>query len=130
MAEGWAHRVRPRDVEAYSAGTSPQGLNRLAVRAMAEAGVDISGGASKSLSDLAGVEFDLVVTVCGDAHDACPAIPGAVRVVHAPFDDPPRLAAAAGAVSDDDAMPHYRRIRDEIRAFVEGLDVVQAGRRG
>jgi len=117
MAEGWARHLCADRIEAHSAGTHPHGLNPLAVRAMAEADVDISGHASKRPESI-GVSFDLVVTVCDSAHEACPVFPGA-RVVHAGFDDPPRLAA--GAASDDEAMPHYRRVRDEIRAFVERL---------
>lgn len=117
MAEGWARALKANEVDAYSAGTNPHGLNRLAVRAMAEAGVDIAGHTSKT-PDQIGVEFDVVVTVCDSAHEACPVFPGA-RIVHVGFDDPPRLAK--GAASDDEAMVHYRRVRDEIRAFVETL---------
>lgn len=117
MAEGWARALKSREIEAYSAGTSPHGLNPLAVRAMREAGVDVSGHASKRPEEI-GVAFDVVVTVCDSAHESCPVFPGA-RVVHVGFDDPPRLAK--GAANDDEAMPHYRRVRDEIRAFVERL---------
>lgn len=117
MAEGWARSLRGDVIEAYSAGTNPHGLNPLAVRAMAEAGVDISGHWSKRPEEI-GVEFDVVVTVCDSAHESCPVLPGA-RVVHAGFDDPPRLAR--GARSEEEAMGHYRRVRDEIRAFVETL---------
>ena len=117
MAEGWAKALKGDVIEAHSAGTKPHGLNPLAVRAMAEAGVDISGHASKRPEEI-GVGFDLVVTVCDSAHESCPVLPGA-KVVHRGFDDPPRLAA--GAASDDEAMPHYRRVRDEIRAFIETL---------
>ena len=117
MAEGWARALHAGRIEAHSAGTEPQRLNPLAVRAMAEAGVDISGHRPKRPEALE-MPLDVVVTVCSGAHEACPAIPGA-RTVHAGFDDPPRLAA--GARTDDEAMPHYRRVRDEIRAFVERL---------
>ncbi len=117
MAEGWARALRSRWIDACSAGTHPHGLNPLAVRAMAEAGVDISGHASKRPEDLGGA-FDVVVTVCDGAHGACPVFPGS-RVVHVGFDDPPRLAV--GSQSEEEAMGHYRRVRDEIRAFVEGL---------
>lgn len=119
MAEGWARALRSEAIEAYSAGTNPHGMNRLAVRAMAEAGVDISGHTSKTVDQLAGVDFDVVVTVCDSASEACPRFPGQTRVVHAGFDDPPKLAQ--GAKTDDEAMPHYRRVRDEIRRFVETL---------
>ncbi len=117
MAEGWARALKFAHVHAYSAGTSPHGLNPLAVRAMSEVGVDISAHTSKRPEDI-GVLFDVVVTVCDSAHESCPVIPGA-RIVHVGFDDPPRLAS--GARSDDEAMPHYRRVRDEIRAFIETL---------
>lgn len=114
MAEGWAKALRSDQVEAYSAGTHPHGLNPLAIRAMREAGVDITTHTSKKPEQI-GVPFDVVVTVCDSAHEACPIFPGA-RVVHVGFDDPPRLAKAAA--SEDEAMVHYRRVRDEIRAFV------------
>lgn len=120
MAEGFARALRGDVLEAHSAGTNPHGLNPLAVRAMAEVGIDISRHVSKTPQELAagGVKFDVVVTVCDSAHEACPVIPGA-RIVHAGFDDPPRLAK--GAASDEEAMAHYRRVRDEIRAYVETL---------
>ena len=116
MAQGWARALRP-DLEAISAGTHPQPLNRLAVRAMAETGIDISANQPKTL-DAIHPPPDVVVTVCDAADAECPVIPG-VRVLHAPFDDPPALAC--GARDDDDAMPHYRRVRDEIRGFVVSL---------
>ena len=117
MAEGWARALRSDRIEAHSAGTHPHGLNPLAVRAMAEAGVDIRSHASKRPDEI-GLPFDVVVTVCDAAHESCPVFPGA-RTVHVGFDDPPRLAA--GSATDDDAMPHYRRVRDQIRAFIERL---------
>ena len=117
MAEGWARALLSGRIEAHSAGTHPQTLNARAVRAMSECGIDISQHRPKRPEDI-GLHFDAIVTVCGSAHDSCPAIPGTCTV-HAPFDDPPRLAAYA--TSEDDAMGHYRRVRDEIRAFVERL---------
>jgi arsenate reductase len=119
MAEGFARALRGDRIEASSAGTSPHGLNRLAVRAMREVGIDISSHTSKNVSDLGRVPFDVVVTVCDAANESCPVFPGATRVLHRSFDDPPRLAA--GASSDEEALPHYRRVRDEIRAFIESL---------
>jgi len=119
MAEGWAKELKSESVEAYSAGTCPHSVHPLAVRVMAEAGVDISGHTSKHVDSLKGVDLDVVVTVCGDAHERCPVFPGRTRVLHVGFDDPPRLAA--NAASEDEALGHYRRVRDEIRAFVEKL---------
>ena len=116
MAEGWARALKSGEIDAFSAGTAPAGLNPLAVKAMGEVGVDISGHGSKRPEAVGPV--DVVVTVCDAANESCPVIPGA-RVVHVGFDDPPRLAR--GAKSEEEAMDHYRRVRDEIRRFVETL---------
>ena len=86
---------------------------------MAEAGVDISGQRSKHVRELSDVEFDYVVTVCGHAHESCPVFPGKTKVVHVGFDDPPRLATEPR--TEEEALAHYRRVRDEIREFVETL---------
>ncbi len=119
MAEGWARKLKSESVEAYSAGIETHGLHPHAVRVMAEAGVDISGQRSKHVSELRDIAFDYVVTVCGHAQDNCPVFPGKARIVHVGFDDPPRLAA--DAKTDEERLAPYRRVRDEIRAFVLGL---------
>ncbi len=119
MAEAWARALKNGQIDPYSAGIEAHGLNPDAVRVMAEAGVDISGARSKLVSELTGVDFDYVVTVCGHAHESCPRFPGRAKVVHAGFDDPPRLAA--GAATEEERLAPYRRVRDEIRAFVETL---------
>ena len=124
MAEGWAKALWSDRFEAHSAGTHPQGLNPRAVQAMAEVGIDLSGHASKRPEQIGGT-FDLVITVCDAAAEVCPSMPG-VRTIHAPFDDPPRLAA--GAVTEEDAMAHYRRVRDEIRAFVASFGSTETTR--
>ncbi len=119
MAEGWGRHLKGDAIEPYSAGIEKHGLNPHAVKVMAEAGVDISGHKSKTLDDLGGTTFDYVVTVCGHAHETCPMFPGEAKVVHVGFDDPPRLAA--GETDPDKALAHYRRVRDEIRDFVQTL---------
>lgn len=119
MAEGWAHQLKGDVIEAYSAGVEPHGMNERAVRVMAEAGVDIGGQRSKHADELKDVPFDYVVTVCDHANETCPLFPGKTKVVHVGFEDPPRRAK--GAKSEDEALAHYRRVRDEIRAFVETL---------
>lgn len=119
MAEGWTRYLRGDRIEAYSAGIETHGLNPRAVQVMAEAGVDISGHRSKHVNELRGIEFDYVVTVCGHAHEHCPLFPGKARVVHVGFDDPPKLAAEAA--TDAERLATYRRVRDEIRRFVETL---------
>jgi arsenate reductase len=119
MAEGWARHLKGAVVVPFSAGLDPHGLDPRAVRVMGEAGVDISRQRSKSLNEFRGQALDYVVTVCDHAHEACPVFPGATRNVHVGFDDPPRLAQ--GAKNEEEALAYYRRVRDEIRAFVEGL---------
>ena len=119
MAEGWARHLKADLIEAYSAGIETHGLNPRAVKVMAEAGVDISGHRSKHVRDLKEVPFDYVVTVCGQASENCPVFPGKVKRLHVGFDDPPKLAA--GARTEEEALNHYRRVRDEIRAFIEQL---------
>jgi arsenate reductase len=119
MAEGWARHLKGDVVEVFSAGTVPSRVDPRAIRAMAEAGVDISGQRSKSVMDLGDGEFDYVITLCDDAHQACPFFPAKTAVLHHGFDDPPRLAVGAG--SEEEAMSHYRRVRDEIKAYVKTL---------
>lgn len=117
MAEAFARHFHADTIEAYSAGTQPHGPNRLAMKVLADAGVDTSFARSKHVDELLAIPFDLVVTVCGNADQVCPTFPGAGRRVHVPFDDPPKLAA--GATSDHEALPHYVRVRDEIRSFIQ-----------
>jgi arsenate reductase (thioredoxin) len=119
MAEGWARHLKSNVLEPYSAGIETHGLNRNAVKVMAEAGVDISEHRSKHLDELCDIEFDHIVTVCGHAHESCPVFPGTTKVTHVGFDDPPRLAKQAA--TEEEALSHYRRVRDEIRTFVETL---------
>lgn len=120
MAEGWARHLKSDLIDAYSAGIQTHGLNPRAVQVMAEAGVDISRQTSKNVNDLSDVPFDAVVTVCGHANETCPAWLGKkTRIVHVGFDDPPKLAKTA--VTEEEALSHYRRVRDEIRAFIETL---------
>lgn len=124
MAEGWARHLRGDAFEAHSAGLEARGLDPRAVAVMAEAGVDISGQRSQRL-DETGLDFDLVVTVCDHAAEHCPLFPGSAKVVHRGFDDPPRLAAAAAG--EQEALGHYRRVRDEIREYVAGLPLPGEG---
>lgn len=116
MAEGWARHFWNDSVVPYSAGIEAHGMNPHAVQVMAEAGVDITGQSSKLVGSLAEVPFDLVITVCGHADEHCPTLLRKVRIVHAGFDDPPKLAKTAA--SDEEALGHYRRVRDEIRDFI------------
>ncbi len=119
MAEGFAAAHKSESVEPYSAGIEAHGLNPLAVKVMAEAGVDISRHKSKTLDQVLNIPFDFVITVCAHANESCPVFPGHARVIHVAFDDPPALARAAA--SEEEVLAIYRRVRDEIRVFVEGL---------
>lgn len=119
MAEGWTRQLRGDVIDAYSAGIEPHGMNARAVAVMREVGVDISGHHSKHIDELAAVRFDYVVTVCDHANETCPVLPLRVKRLHVGFDDPPRLAR--DAATEAEALTHYRRVRDEIRAFVERL---------
>ncbi|MEM9304155.1 MAG: arsenate reductase ArsC [Pseudomonadota bacterium] len=115
MAEGFARGLWPDGLEVSSAGIEKHGLNPNAMRVMAEAGYSIDSQKSQSLDDLPDLAFDLVITVCGHAHETCAMFPGEARVVHQGFDDPPKLAAG---LPEDEALVHYRRVRDEIREAV------------
>ena len=119
MAEGWARHLKVGVIDAYSAGTHPKALDPLAVRVMADVGIDLSAQQPKSLDVLPPLPFDYVITVCSDAHETCPVFPGRARMIHRGFDDPPRYAAAAK--SEEEALGHYVRVRDEIKAFIEQL---------
>jgi arsenate reductase len=119
MAEGWAKKLKGDVIEPYSAGIETHGLNPNAVKVMAEVGVDISSQRSKHLDEVKDINFDYVVTVCDNAHENCPIFPGKTRLIHAGFDDPPRLAK--NAKTEDEALNVYRRVRDEIKDFVETL---------
>jgi arsenate reductase (thioredoxin) len=119
MAEGWARHLKGDVIEAQSAGIEARGLDARAVKVMAEAGVDISRQRSKTLAEVKDTPFDYVVTLCDHAHESCPIFPGRTKVAHVGFDDPPRLAQDAG--TEEEALEHYRRVRDEIRGFVAAL---------
>jgi len=106
-------------IDVWSAGIETHGLNPFAVKAMKEVGIDITSHTSTNVKDLLDVDFDLVVTVCDHARESCPLFPRARRQIHQAFDDPPYLAR--NAKTEEEAMLHYRRVRDEIKAFVETL---------
>ena len=116
---GEARALKADVIEAYSAGIETHGLNPNAVKVMAEAGVDISGHWSKKVDTLLEVPFDYVVTVCGHANENCPFFPGSAKVVHVGFDDPPALAKLVEG--EEEKLYCYRRVRDQIRAFVEKI---------
>jgi len=121
IAEGYAKALKSETIESFSAGIVAHGQNPNAIKVMAEEGIDITTQESKTLQSLldAGVTFDLVYTVCGHADENCPIFPGKTKVIHKGFDDPPKLAK--DAKSEEEALNHYRRVRDEIRAWIETI---------
>jgi arsenate reductase len=117
MAEGWLRHLAGDRYEALSAGAKPSGyVHPLAIQAMAEVGVDISQHRSKSIDEFAGQSIDLLVTVCDNARESCPVFAGAKRTVHHSFEDPARATG-----SEEEKLAVFRRVRDEIRAWVEEL---------
>jgi arsenate reductase len=119
MAEAFTLHLKGDQIEALSAGVAPKGIDPRAIKAMSEDGIDISRQGSKSVDQVINQKFDYVVTLCDNAQRTCPSFPGTTTVIHVGFDDPPKLAATAG--DEQEAMLHYRRVRDEIKAFVESL---------
>lgn len=119
MAEGWGRHLKGDQINFHSAGIETHGLNPNAVKVMAEAGVDISGQRSQHIDEFKDTPLDYVITVCGHADENCPIFPGRTQVVHHGFDDPPKLAREAA--TEEEGLAHYRRVRDEIRAYVETL---------
>lgn len=116
MAEGWARHLKGDIIEAFSAGVNPVNVSQRAIKVMAQAGVDISNHRSKHVDELAGLDFDYVVTVCDSAKEHCPFFPNARKMIHKSFADP---ANASG--TDEQVMAEFRRVRDEIKAFVEAM---------
>ncbi len=119
MAEGWARHLKSDVLEPFSAGIEKHGMNPHAIQVMAEAGVDISKQFSKTPADIGPVEFDYVVTVCSHADEHCPTFAARTRIVHVGFEDPPKLTKHLP--DGEEKLAVYRRVRDEIRRFVETL---------
>ncbi len=110
MAEGILRALSQGAVEVYSAGTHPSRVNPLAVEAMKEVGVDISGHRSKSVEEYDSQRFDVVITVCDHAKEQCPIFPGAPEMIHWSYEDP---AAVEG--SPEEKLAAFRRVRDSLR---------------
>lgn len=113
MAEGFLRALGDDRLSVSSAGITPTGLDPRATQVMAELGIDISGHNSDQAGRYLQDHFDYVITVCDNAQENCPVFPGEAKRLHWPFDDP---AATTG--SDEEVLPQFRRIRDEIKAKV------------
>ena len=121
MAEGMLRAWAGDRFDAHSAGSEATEVRPLAIRAMSEIGIDISGQRSKAVAEYSGQPFDYAITVCDDAKEACPYFGGARKQLHWAFDDP---AAAEG--SDEDRLAVYRRVRDEIARHVREFVTLSA----
>jgi arsenate reductase len=114
MAEGLLRALGGDRFEAMSAGTEATHVRPLAIRAMRELGVDISGQESKTLDRYLREPFDYVITVCDDANEACPFFPGAANRLHWSFEDPSRAKG-----SEEERLAVFRSVRDRIRQRIE-----------
>ena len=119
IAEGFARNLIDNTVIPFSAGIEAKGLDPYAVRIMKEVGVDISGQHSKTTDEFAGIEFDYCIALCGHADENCPVFSTKTKIIHHGFEDPHKLAA--NTKREEGKIFHYRRIRDEIRKYIETL---------
>jgi arsenate reductase len=113
MAEGLANHYLGDRCQAFSAGTEATRVNPLAIKVLAELGIDTSPLYSKTMDEFAGQPFDQVITLCGDANEKCPLFFGEVKRSHRGFDDPSRLHG-----SEEELLPEFRRVRDEIKNWI------------
>ena len=116
MAHGWLNHLGGERVAVDSAGTEPRGVHPLAVRVMAEVGIDISGHTSDHVDRYAADDYDLALTVCDAAREACPVFPGAQRTVHHGFVDPDQPGLEEPAL-----VELFRTVRDQIGEFCREL---------
>lgn len=126
MAEGWARELLGGSFSVESAGVEIHGMNQNAVRVMAEVGIDLQLQRSQHIDEFDLKKFDYIVTVCDHAHESCPVVPAECRILHKSFDDPPRLAGMAA--TEEEKIECYRKVRDQIRAFIVELPKILAKR--
>ena len=120
MAEGWCNHFHKGRARAFSAGIEPEGeVSQYAIQAMREAGIDISTHRSKHLDEFKDIKFDAVITVCDNARERCPLYWGQAKKIHKSFEDP--FVLAKNSKSGEEALNHYRRIRDELKEFVVNI---------
>jgi arsenate reductase len=116
IAEGWAKHLKSDVMEAYSAGIAPGNLNQMAVKIMAEAGVDISKQKPKHVDELKGIDFNYVVTVCDNAREGCPIFPRKTKFIHKSFEDPSFTTG-----SEQQIKAAFVKLRDQMKEFVEEM---------
>jgi len=125
IAEGWAEHLKGSVIDAYSAGIRPIGVSSRAIKVMAEAGVDISMHKSRHIDEFSQIDFDYVLTLCDNAAENCPVFNGKAKVIHRPFDDP---YFASG--SEEQIMATFRKVRDDIKTFIETMPESMEGENG
>jgi arsenate reductase len=120
MAEGWTRHLKSNQIEAFSAGIETHGLNPHMIEVMDEAGVDVSNQKSENIRDFAEHDLDVVITVCGHAHETCPVFPANCKVVHTGFPDPPKMAKelAEKGATEKEQLDCYRSVRDKIKEYI------------
>ena len=114
MAEGFAKKMLPKNMEIFSAGLEPKGVHPMAIKVMQEVGIDISKQKSKNISEIPLVKISTVITLCGDATERCPIFPGKVKRIHWELEDP---AKAQG--SEEENTQAFRKVRDKIKSYME-----------
>lgn len=110
MTEGLVNHDLAGQVQAFSAGVRPSRVNLRAIQVMAELGIDIRHHRSKSVDELAGERFDLVITLCDQAQGQCPFFPGDIEIMHVGFPDPARATG-----TEEEILAAFRRVRDDLR---------------
>jgi arsenate reductase len=120
MAEGWTRQLKGDQIKAFSAGIETHGLNPHMIKVMDEAGVDVSNQKSENIRDFAEHDLDVVITVCGHAHETCPVFPANCKVVHTGFPDPPKMAKelAEKGATEKEQLDCYRSVRDKIKEYI------------
>ncbi len=116
IAEGLARYLKANSIDAYSAGIRPIGVSSRVIKVMSEEGMDISMQQSQHLDEFSEIDFDYVITLCDNAAENCPVFTGKAKVLHRPFEDP---YFASG--SEEDIMETFRKVRNEIKIFIEAM---------
>lgn len=119
MAEGFARHYHSRTMDAYSAGVAPTIVHPYTLAVMKEAGVDMEGHRSKHVREFLDFDIDLVITVCSYADSVCPSFPKRTKTIHIGFDDPSKFMREGESV--EETMGHFRKVRNEIDAFIKDL---------
>lgn len=114
MAEGLLRNSQGDKFDVYSAGTEPSRVNPFAIKAMEELGIDLSEHSSKSIACYKDMHIDYVITVCDNAKESCPTLPGTKNIIHKAFRDPSQFRG-----KDEEILNGFREVRDEIQEWIK-----------